>query len=155
MTMKEYLDNFSYELNMLRSDNLVLGGSNALLAHGLNLGSWKPDDLDVIIFSPTDSQVSFVKTKFEQCLDEYLAEYLTPHSYRLLKNGLVLNVIFEYKIPTPTDLLCFKYGSDLYQVNTITNIIEAKKSYLRAKDDLHLSLLQDNFKTNSNQEVFL
>lgn len=158
--MKKFIEVFKTELAELSiDDNLVIGGSHALQQHGLNLGDWRPDDLDVIIFSPTTFQIDYVKNKFNQCADEYMIDELEdkagkevePRSYKLTKGMFVMNIIFAYDESMPTDLLFFFHEGVYWRINSISNIIDAKlsysrgenKAYLRQKDIHHMMLLKN------------
>lgn len=152
----KYLDVFSNELLILATaagekSNLVIGGSLALQLHGLNLGNWHPEDLDIIIFEPTDDQRDKVEVLMKAaCATDYLGEPFDKQeirSWKIEKNGWTMNVIYAFE-PKPSDLLEWMG----FEINRIDNIIDAKLSYssgvkkdfLRRKDMWHLSVLKSN-----------
>lgn len=145
------------ELIAMGEGNVVLGGSLVLELHGLKLG-WEPQDLDIIIFKPTERQFARVmeSTDFEACANSDVqskAEQRGEHirSWRSQSGGKTLNVILVND-PLPEDLLLYRSHAGLIPVNKIHNIIEAKKSYshghdktfIRGKDVHHLMSLKNN-----------
>lgn len=158
--MQTFLDIFFTDIIELKAkahpedDNIVLAGSNALREHGLYT-DWEPQDLDIILFDPTPSQLLEITTKYEQCMgyetEKKLGDDVLPRSYKLSKEGKELNVIIAYSEPVPNNLLYYNFQGVFFKVNSISNIIEAKKSYasgrdksfLRKKDILHLMSLKN------------
>lgn len=160
--MEKYLNEFWNELIKLIGDydNVVIAGSNVLQAHGLKL-NWTPEDLDIVVFLPTDNQLSEVvdNDKYEVCLSYEEAERremnkddFIPRSYKMSRKGLTLNIILERDKPRPSSLLYIAHRERYFPVNSIANIISAKVSYasgdvkqfMRAKDMQHLISLKNN-----------
>lgn len=149
---------FSNEINALmqyNKTNVVIAGSCALELHGLTLG-WEPQDLDIVLFDPTPAQLLEVVNKYDQCADYEAEKTLEannalPRSYKLKKESQELNIIIAYDEHAPADLMWYMFGGLMYKVNSIRNIIDAKlsysvgrkKSYLRAKDMVHLNKLKN------------
>lgn len=162
----KYLDTFEDDIRALLAPNVVLVGSNVLMLHGLNV-TWNPEDMDIAIYEPTPSQIKYVTSidqkdpeeSFEACLDYDKAEEMgiAQRAWKKVKNGLVLNIILERRVPKPQTNLLYQHKDMLLQVNNIDTIIKAKlsygegkdKSFLRRKDAYHLSELKSaNFNVN-------
>ncbi len=150
----QYLIHFQREISLLTeaAANVVAGGSLVLELHGLKLG-WEPLDLDIIIFSPTASQLVYVcdSKLFEKCLD--YGDEKSVRSWKRESGSITLNIIFAHKEEVPSGLMYYhKEGLNKILCNSIENIIKAKvsyaegtnKDYIRAKDMKHLSSLKNN-----------
>lgn len=152
--MNKFLAEFLMILLQLKTesptDNLVLAGSNALMAHGLKIG-WEPQDLDVVIFRPTEKQKTTIFAFFTECMEYNENSKVIPRSYLLERNSLKLNLILAYEDRVPNNLLWYKFGATCFMINSIENIVAAKLSYahghnekyIRVKDMQHLSTLKN------------
>lgn len=133
--VKKSIYAFHKELTILYGDNMILGGSNALMLHGLILGR-EASDLDIIIYQPNEQQYRF--------LSSYILkdDEVGPEKYRRVfkfktKEGsryYKMDVIVVYE-PTPPDLLYINIFDHPIKIQSIQNIINAKASYIIHKDN--------------------
>lgn len=127
-----FIQTFEGLIFQLLHTNVVIGGTNALLQHGLKI-SRTPSDLDLIIYQPTEEQLQILKTiaVFDLIKDRPELQYGNlQKAIKIEKDGLFLDIITETE-PTPQNLLYYRYGhSDkLLQIQSIENVIKAKLSY--------------------------
>lgn len=114
MIVDYFLDLFQEELRKLdaQSERFIIGGSCALLLHGLEL-DWEPSDLDIIIFDHNSR----------------------PGSWKIEKAGKILNYVYAPlgRLKTPGLL---RYRG--YEVNSIKEVIKYKhtegQEHCRLKD---------------------
>ena len=135
-------------LKLNEDDNLVLGGSYALMLHGLNLKRL-PDDVDIIIYRPTPKQIEFLESISDfNNLNELGSDYPTcVYKLKTSKKNVdyTLDILLETKT-APDNLLIFEKNNIKVKIQEISNIIEAKSSYGRTKDfEDMLSLKNLNF----------
>lgn len=114
--------------------NMVIGGSYALEAHGLNLGR-DPEDLDLVIYRPTERQLALLrmlsplqqprKYKFQD--EEEQFQY--QRSWKFKRNKQTLNILLNRNVDMPYDLLLYKTESGMFYVQSIRRVIEAKNAY--------------------------
>lgn len=128
--LKNYLETFKILLLQLNDEkNIVIGGTQALLCHGLLFR--EPDDLDMIIFNPSDRQMQVFENLKSFEVENPVDDIYTQISFKYKKNGLVINFLLAKDTDLPENLLIESNG---WKVNSIANIIEAKKIYNRKKD---------------------
>lgn len=153
--MKKHITEFLNELLFFKKEkNLVLGGSLALIEHGLMI-DWTPGDLDVIIFQPTDKQQKYIDACFESC-SEYPEDKDGKEKnsvFQLKRHGLTLNVIVTKQERPPFDtLLYYCYNQEIsFRINSIREIVRAistyrtgaKKIHVRVKDIQHMQTLKN------------
>lgn len=126
----QYLNTFKSIIDILSSsDNVAIGGYQALKLHGLILNR-EPGDLDLIIFDPTPKQ--FAALKVLSCFDiiknrpkDVTTEEIKAFKFK--KADLFMDVII-CKDSTPC-LLSFTCSVGTFKVNSVENIIKAKRSY--------------------------
>ncbi len=115
-------------------DNLVIGGSNALKIHGLNI-SRKCEDLDLIIYNPSERQKKILEgLKFFDIIKdrpikaiEY-PEGVLPKAIKLNGGHYYMDIIIENKT-VPEDLLLLKFNDIYFKIQNIQLTIDAKNSY--------------------------
>ena len=134
-------------------NNVVIGGSNAILLHGLILGR-EVSDLDVIIYKPSSTQLkmlSVLESKSENLLETLkkllptfgscaaapsvkaksnkpLEPSLTKRSIKYVHNGLTINFLIEDVSPDD-NYLSFAYSGHSYLIQGVAKIVDAKASY--------------------------
>lgn len=113
--------------------NLFLGGSAALVVHGLTLG--RPvDDLDIIVFQPTEEQIKYVKY-LEPFLYRAVMAFSEARSFKFKRRGFVLNILFakDTCVPdyAPSCGFIGQFGKSCtpLMLNAVCGIIAAKNSY--------------------------
>lgn len=125
--------NFYGILSSINDDNVVLGGTNALLLHGLKM-SREPNDLDIIIYRPNSEQVAKIHNyaKANSGVDNRISEddAVIYDSIKVTDiKGNVINFIFESR-EKRKNLLLWKG----INVESIEGVINAKSGYNREKD---------------------
>lgn len=128
-TIECYLNTFEKIINLLRSsDNVAIGGYQALKLHGLVLNR-EPSDLDIIIFQPTPKQIAVLKVL--QCFDIIKRprglEFEEIKAFKFKKHDMFMDIIISKQYMPP--LLSIQFDSGYFKVNSIMNVIEAKASY--------------------------
>jgi len=133
--MQNYLQTFKNFIQPLGTDNVVIGGTLALKAHGLIM-SREATDLDLIIFKPTDKQLEYIKlmSAFQKEFidDEALKNPFSDYhrkSYKFKKNELIIDILLQDKF-VPNDLLLFNFDGTYYKIQSVKNTIDAKRSYM-------------------------
>jgi hypothetical protein len=127
--MKNYFEAFDELLSELHGPNLVICGSNSLLAHGLNF-SRQPSDLDVAIYTPTEDQADKIAI-----LKEFAKPgNSNPNLMKFERQGLELDLLVHADKEIPEGLLCYEFGGKYYKVQAIESLVEAKRGYNRDKD---------------------
>ena len=143
--INHYIDNFRQILIdlgcELEDNNIVLAGVNALKLHGLYM-SREANDLDVVIFKPTQKQLDYLSCMsfFQQALpDGRSGDYETEFQkvrlkeghqrvVKFKKNDLFIDIILSDN-ELPSDLLYYKAFSMMFKIQNIALNIEAKNSY--------------------------
>ena len=116
-----------YTMLLNGSDNIVLGGSAALVLHGIALPE-QPADVDFIIYTPTKEQKQMLKLLSLLCKPNYNSEYCR-RSYKMEVEGKLVDFLIEDK-EMPRDLLVHVYYGTFIRVNSIGNIFNAKRGYV-------------------------
>lgn len=145
------------KLKVLNKESVFIGGSCALVLHGLNIDD--PEDLDIIIYDPTKDLFDYIlNSKYADCSD--YSESSDPEPSIIKErdvfemfdsdSGLKVNVIIERKREAPISRLFYYYlingELELIEVNPISEIIEAKKLYNRSKDrEQIMEIIAKNF----------
>ena len=140
MKLFTFLATFSSAIDHLieagpKDTNVVIGGTCALIAHGLNVGR-EPNDLDVIIYRPSTEQLRYLDSirlfslKHSTGTGADLTGDLHLRSLKFKKNGLILNILFERDKAKPSFLLRFWDAGASYKIQDIASVIEAKNSYI-------------------------
>lgn len=131
-------------------NNVVIGGSVALLAHGLSAKS--PQDVDLILYQPTARQCMLLNTDFEEANAKIQAVPYSGHKvYKTKSMGVDVDVILEWENQQPEVLLYIqgsvnKFFGGRYPVQPIGAILDAKQRYARVKDYVQIrDLAKDNF----------
>lgn len=135
--LHEMLDLFNPILTYYHNEpsNVVIGGSYALIQHGLNIGR-EPVDLDIIIYKPTESQLNILsmQSAFQQKTKNTIPELeyaiKKQRSWKFKKQNNVLNILLEREKDIPEDLLLLRHNKYRFQIQSIKNVIDAKNSYL-------------------------
>lgn len=129
-TIDCYLNTFGAIIKTLStSDNVAIGGYQALKLHGLVLNR-HPSDLDIIIFQPTEKQITALKIL--QCFDMIRNrprgnEFEQIKAFKFKKSDMFLDVIISNNMMP--SLLSFTCTAGTFKVNSIENVIKAKASY--------------------------
>lgn len=149
MELNEVIINLKSYSESVYDKNVVLGGSVALKKHGLKL-PFPPGDFDIIVYSPSKKQLEFIHDNFldDSEYDEIEDEDNKCRSFNQCdKSGKSINILIEYNKKVPDNLL---FDSEFnLPVNSIENIIEAKISYSRSKDNEQIIQLKElNFPIN-------
>lgn len=129
-TIRRQLSTFSNLLDNIYESNVVIGGTNALLIHGLVM-SRQPGDLDLVIFNPTEKQKTVLKYMKPLCdagESGYNGADELRKSYKFTINDMVINILIE-NTNVSSDLLIFKFDGRDYKVQSIKEVIDAKRSY--------------------------
>ena len=127
---KEKLNKISNLLKILtesNNNNIVIGGSAALLFHGLNLDK-QPEDFDIIIYNPTQLQYEKLET-FELFTLQNQVPSSTRRSYKMRINDVLVDILIEKNLSLPENLLKIEVENRLYFIQSINNIIAARKTY--------------------------
>lgn len=115
---------------------MVIGGSTALKLHGLNF-SREVSDLDIIIYSPTVEQTIYLSELGKLHMKEgsiYLNRKVIKVEHKsFLRKVYKMDIIIENK-PTPKNLLFVDIFNHKVKVQSISNIVEAKSSYVKFLD---------------------
>jgi hypothetical protein len=136
--LKKTLSVFAETIKILNGDNLVLGGSNALELHGLEIGR-EANDVDLIIYRPTTEQTAFLdmsrqisgqKTKLDP--DDYPVR--VTKFIKTLDKKYSLDVIVSSE-EMPRDLLSYDFLEGRLKIQSIHNIVKAKSGYLHKVDN--------------------
>jgi hypothetical protein len=134
-TIECYLNTFKEIIKSLNtSDNLAIGGYQALKLHGLTLNR-QPSDLDIIIFQPTPRQLATLKVL--QCFDcikrprDVDFEHIKVFKFK--KHDMFMDVIIAKEYIGP--LLSFNYEGGSFKVNSIFEVIRAKASYKSRRNE--------------------
>lgn len=152
-----YLNTFSDILSELKKDdNIVLGGSMAMILHGINIGR-DPRDLDIVLYQPTSRQVDYTNTLHNT---EVVGQKHSPFSKDgeevvrtsleiVIRNGMHLNILSN-SVQLRERYLYYKG----YRIQPIDMIVEAKASYtyksktkgnyIRKKDIEDLQYIKNN-----------
>ena len=154
--MNKFLDKalsvFAPEIKALKAGetagerNVIIGGSVALMLHGLQIGR-EPGDLDLVIYTPTDRQMIVLSDSRTFKNAEESGEY---GGYKCAKEGRVLNVLIEVNKPVPSGLLGGMFTGYSHLIQSIDNVMAAKTRYARPKDFYDLQQLK-NLNFNSPQ----
>src|SRR5690606_15442297 len=116
-------------LSLFGNGNLFIGGSHALNAHGLILGS-PPADLDLVLYKPTHDQLTYVQSNFVECNKAIDLAGYSHKVYRVERDGQKLDLIVESTMSLPQDPLYFNAGLGIrIPVQPIDRIIAAKLQY--------------------------
>lgn len=124
-----YLNTFEQIIKALNtSDNIAIGGYQALKLHGLTLNR-QPSDLDIIIFQPTPRQLSTLKVL--QCFDCIKRprdiDFEQIKAFKFKKHDMFMDVIISKDPIGP--LLLFNHDTGSFKVNSIFEVVHAKASY--------------------------
>lgn len=127
---------FSYILTKLNGPNMVIGGSTALKLHGL-VFSREVNDLDIIIYSPTIEQTEELG-RLSKLYPKENSTYLDSKVIKVihksfLKRTYKLDIIVENE-STPKVLLFVDVFNHKVKVQSISNIVKAKSSYIKHLD---------------------
>lgn len=117
-------------------DNVVIGGSVALQFHGFSVA---PNDIDLIIYSPSERQKELLKILAVACKDNPFP-YDTRRSYNIpaSENGAPdIDLLVEEGYPKTG--IRINYGNTWVKIQTIPQIVDAWRRYehegvLRNKD---------------------
>ena len=150
-TISEF-SNILSRLNNEGDNNLVLGGTHAMILHGLKTPRI-PGDMDIIIYSPTEKQLETLEVLRDLMVDkEELFNEYNRISFKFEKKidnvvhteVYTLDILLEF-MPFPENLLIYESEIDdtkvrveessiRVRVQSIENIIKAKSIYGRVKD---------------------
>lgn len=137
--LDDYLKWFAKDINHIMADNIVIGGTVAILLHGLRYR--RANDLDLIMYNPSKKQLSaLTKLTDTSTVDAYGNEV---RSYKIECRSLVLNFIICTD-EMPPDLLEIKtvaFGH--IKVQRIRTILKYKRAYGRPRDFEDITLIKD------------
>ena len=123
-------------------NNLVIGGTKALELHGI-ITPEPPDDIDIIVYNPTKSQLDMLSAY--SLIDEDTNTISTVEygrrSIKIVGSFMKLNFIISHD-KLPTDLLSSNilFNNLPMKVQSISNIFKAQKSYNNRTKDLIRSI---------------
>ena len=125
--------------------NVVVGGSVALMAHGLSL--YEPQDVDLIVYQPTERQLQLLARDFEEACAKVQAVPYSGHKvYKTKSMGVGVDVILEWENQQPETMLYVHGFGWSFPVQPIGVILDAKQRYARIKDYVQIrDLAKDNF----------
>lgn len=128
-TIECYLNTFEQIIKALNtSDNIAIGGYQALKLHGIALNR-QPSDLDIIIFQPTPRQLATLKVL--QCFDCIKRprdiDFEHIKAFKFKKHDMFMDVIISKDSIGP--LLSFNHDTGNFKVNSIFEVVRAKASY--------------------------
>lgn len=135
-TMKHLVEIFKPLIDSIYGPNVALAGLHSLRAHGLVV-TREPEDLDVVIFSPTKQQLDtlagldFFRVKQPGVPQYHLDQEV---SVKFKKDGHTIDFLLEHAKCTPDDLLFCEVNGSYYRVQSIKNTIDAKLSFSRKND---------------------
>jgi hypothetical protein len=114
--------------------NIVIGGSSALVLHGLFVKQ-EPEDLDIIVFRPTKTQKEHIKVLQKTFGTEDIGSDNLRRSYKIRVNDkLTVDFILAHDIDIPENMVSVNVDGYNYYINSVCNIIEAIACYKRPKD---------------------
>lgn len=129
--------NILTELN--KGGNLVIGGTHALLLHGLRV-SREPNDLDIVVYKPTSAQCKMLLALKDVTVG---SGYSSPtpeegitRSFKLQSRGHhVIDILLDRR-ELPDGLLTYENRSKgiKLRVQSIDGVLAAKAAYGRDKD---------------------
>lgn len=132
--------------------NIVIGGSAALILHGLNLPRGC-SDIDLIIYSPTKEQLDVIKILgIETSLNDSFG-YAGKRVSKLSRDGIKIDIIVAETTPVPENLSFIMLNFSLLKIQSVQGVIDAKNSYsqeresqlyIRGKDLIDLIELKNN-----------
>jgi hypothetical protein len=129
---------FEKFIGEINADNILIGGTSALTLHGLNL-SRPVEDLDIVIYSPTESQKEQLANLKWLSIEE---DGYPTDNLKISKGHKIINILLEKDEKMPTNLLSYKG----IPIQSISGVIEAKRSYsARPKDMADYIDLAKNF----------
>lgn len=136
--LKKTLSVFAETIKILNGENLVLGGSNALELHGLEIGR-AANDVDLIIYKPTTEQIAFLDMSRQingQRLKFDTGDYplRVTKFIKTLDKKYSLDVIVSNE-EIPKDLLSYDFLEGRLRIQSIHNIVKAKAGYLHKVDN--------------------
>ena len=130
-------------------NNVVLGGSKALELHGIELGR-KVQDIDLVIYSPTDEQIKTINTlhsvvgihterdsqyaqrSFKVCVDDTVIDIL-PIKDEKINDGLLTSTVGDMQV----------------KVQSIKNVMRARQKYTEMGSSKYskcnLEIIKNNF----------
>jgi len=126
--MEQYLKTFKQLIQPLGTQNVVIGGTIALKAHGLIM-SREATDLDLIIFNPTEKQKAYIESmKFFEIENRNIPQHVYQKSFKFKKANLTIDILIQ-ESEVPQGLLYAEFEGTFYKVQSIKNTIDAKRSY--------------------------
>jgi hypothetical protein len=136
-SLKKTVAAFAGIIKIIDGDNLVLGGSNALKLHGLDLGR-EPSDIDLIIYRPTVEQQRFLELT-QKTNGQRKSEFDNPEykfrvtKFKSPKGNFNLDVIVSEE-EIPQNLLSIDILENRFKIQSVSNIIKAKTGYFHKVD---------------------
>lgn len=121
--------------------NVVIGGSAALILHGLSL-SRPINDIDIILYNPKDEQLAVLNTL--KAVDSVNSSfgYGDRRVIKLLVNEVNVDIIVSHET-LPSNLLLHPISSPQFKglfIQSIDEVIKAKISYTLDKDERQLNI---------------
>jgi hypothetical protein len=137
--LKEFLKWFTKDVNHLIADNIVIGGTFALLLHGLNYRD--ATDLDLIIYNPSIKQKNGLKQLTDtSTVNAYGNEV---RSYKIEHRSYILNFVICVD-PMPESLLTVHTEAFGHmKVQSIREVLKFKRRYGRDKDFEDIQRIKD------------
>lgn len=127
---KQAIEKCKEHLIALGTSNMVIGGSHALLLHGLDIGR-DTDDFDVVIYEPTMDQLKYLADKIHTGeMKESIEESSdNTRSCKVECNGATIDFLIERNTCMPADLLLVHHSGITLFVQSVYRVIDAKRSY--------------------------
>jgi len=140
-----------FEHLIKEKENLIICGSTALSLHGLVTKS--PEDIDIIIFEPTDVQKKIIQILNIATMQSYsdnakIVNEYQRRSHKVFLNNVKIDFLFYNKNIDTNDFLLLKIDESLFlPIQPIEEVMIARRSYGRRPKDLEssLRLKSDNF----------
>lgn len=146
---KENIENLIYQgVKLFGTANVSIGGSAALMLHGLNIGC-EINDVDLIIHSPTKEQYETLQKLWLIFEDTELGSTGEKRSFKLKFPAGKLDVLIAKKARLCTSSF-YKILDEVIPLNSVEDVMSARRSYIKDNPrlkDLQSSLLlkQNNF----------
>jgi len=127
----DIINSFKNLIQQLKQENnLVIGGTTALMFHGLICRS--PSDLDIIIYKPTERQKNIITALLDfDSVCNYVTDIRDRRAFKFNKEGYVVDILLEKEShPNMDDLLLKSIDSNYYRIQSVQEIVKAKSKYV-------------------------
>jgi len=140
------LNKIKYIYNLLNSNNnVIIGGSYSLLLHGL-ITHEKPNDIDLIIYSPTHEQKKYLEFLSLMTISTPKKTEYERRSYKIKIDDILVDILVsEEKLPD--NLLSITKYDTTFKIQDIKGVFKARQAYnkvkIRRKDVIASSKLKE------------